>query len=207
MKLEEVWFQINEKYCSDNKIIELAYEEILRNYSEKERHYHGLSHLKSLFSLAEEYKEHIVDFEIVAFSIFYHDIIYKAWKKDNEEQSAIFATKELSKLNLPKEKIERIKNLILATKKHKSISDNFDDNFFLDIDLAILGTDENTYNEYTKKVREEYAFVPFFMYKSGRKKVLESILESENIYKTELIKNRFEEQARKNILTEIKALS
>lgn len=206
MELEKVWFQISEKYCSDNKLIELVYEEILRNYSEKERHYHGISHLKALFFLLEEYKEKISDFDLVAFSIFYHDVIYKAWKKDNEEQSAIFAEKELTKLNIPTEKINKIKDLILATKTHDLVSSNFDDNFFLDIDLAILGTDPETYKSYTEKVRDEYSFVPYFMYKSGRRKVLQEFVKKENLYKTELMKERFENQARKNLAEEIEFL-
>jgi predicted metal-dependent HD superfamily phosphohydrolase len=43
--------------------------------------------------------------------------------------------------------------------------------FFLDIDMAVLGSNPEHYSEYTAKVRQEYTFLPETMYRSLRLKV------------------------------------
>lgn len=43
--------------------------------------------------------------------------------------------------------------------------------FFLDIDMAVLGSSPEHYSEYTAKVQQEYAFLPETMYRSLRLKV------------------------------------
>ncbi|WP_245795793.1 hypothetical protein [Epilithonimonas mollis] len=52
-----------------------------------------------------EVKDKISDYDSILFSIFYHDIIYKATSKDNEEKSAELTKIRLEKLNIPNEKI------------------------------------------------------------------------------------------------------
>lgn len=48
---------------------------------------------------------------------------------------------------------------------------NDDKHYFLDIDMAVLGTPADEYNLYTKRVREEYAFLSDEFYKNLRLKV------------------------------------
>lgn len=55
---------------------------------------------------------------------------------------------------------------------------------------------------YTKQIRKEYSIYPDFLYKPGRKKVLEHFLQLENIFKTDYFKTKYEVQARKNIESE-----
>jgi predicted metal-dependent HD superfamily phosphohydrolase len=43
--------------------------------------------------------------------------------------------------------------------------------FFLDIDMAVLGSNPEHYSEYTDKVQKEYTFLPETMYRSLRLKV------------------------------------
>ena len=52
---------------------------------------------------AKENREQIIDFDALLFAIWFHDIIYKTSKKNNEEKSAEFASSVLK--NLSKEKI------------------------------------------------------------------------------------------------------
>jgi predicted metal-dependent HD superfamily phosphohydrolase len=156
---------------------------------------------------AADYKNNIEDFDTLLFSIWYHDIIYKSTKKDNEEKSAFFAQKRLKSLNLEGKRIENVQNLIISTKKHQIILDQNEDNaYLLDFDLSILGTDWKTYEMYTKQIRKEYKIYPDFMYKPGRKKVLLHFLERETLYFTKAIRNELENQARENLNKEIELL-
>ncbi len=186
-------------------------DELLRltvaKYSEKHRAYHNLSHINALLSLAEKYKEKFVDFETVTLAIWFHDVIYNTKRFDTESESAKIAVEFLSKLNVPNGKIKKVEAMILATAKHDSHGLDFDGKLFLDLDLAILGQNENIYQIYSKAIRKEYSFVPWFLYKRSRRKILENFLQREFIYFTEEIRQDFETTARLNIQHEIKELS
>jgi predicted metal-dependent HD superfamily phosphohydrolase len=180
---------------------------VIEKYSEKHRAYHNLSHIKALLSQAEIYKEKFEDFESIQLSIWFHDVIYNPKKFDNESESAKIATEFLSKLCVPKDKIEKIGAMISATAKHNSNGLNSDGKLFLDLDLAILGQNRETYQNYSKAIRKEYSFVPWFFYKRSRRKILERFLEREILYFTKEIHKTYETQARLNLSNEIKELS
>lgn len=191
---------------TDNKnLIVNFWNEIEKKYSAESRHYHNLRHLENIFEEVESVKAQIKNFNNVSFSIFYHDIIYDASSKSNEEKSAEFSKKRLEDLNIAKEDIQKVYAQILATKSHQK-SDDQDTNFLLDADLSILGKDNKAYLEYTKQIRKEYSIYPNFLYKPGRKKVLEHFLELESIFKTDFFKAKYEVQARKNIEVELRNL-
>lgn len=202
MNLKSIFSDLISKY-SDNEILKTDYwKEIEQSYSHKSRKYHNLIHLENMIRELEEVKDKISDYDSILFSIFYHDIIYKATSKDNEEKSAEKAKIRLEKFNVPQKKITKIYNQILATKSHKRSEDS-DTNFLLDSDLAILGQDWEIYENYTQQIRKEYSIYPDFMYKPGRKKVLTHFLEFEEIFKTDYFKGIYEEKARENIKREI----
>lgn len=152
--------------------------------------------------LAYDYRAEIVDFDVLLFSIFYHDIIYNSKRSDNELKSAQLADDRLAKLGVSNDQIRKCHRQILATKEHNNETES-DTNFLVDFDLAILGDGPKIYLEYTKKIRKEYAIYPDFMYNKGRRKVLRHFLEMDGIFKTREFKAIFEQQARKNIRTEL----
>ncbi|SEC00545.1 Predicted metal-dependent phosphohydrolase, HD superfamily [Tenacibaculum sp. MAR_2009_124] len=202
MKLQERYQSLMASYDASENIIEDLWSPIHQFYSKKDRAYHNLNHLQELFKYHELYKAQLSSPDIVSFSIFYHDIIYDIWKKDNEEKSAEFALKELQKIHLPDHFYKEIKNQILATKTHQAESS--DAKFMIDFDLSILGQSKEIYAGYTKKIRKEYGLIPSILYKKGRKKVLEHFLAKENIYSTVLFKDLYEKQARENLANELK---
>ncbi|WP_228410098.1 HD domain-containing protein [Chryseobacterium viscerum] len=181
------------------------WNEIVTRYSEKGRHYHNLLHLENMFRELEEVKVNLSDFTVISFSVFYHDIIYDATSKSNEEKSAVTAEKRLAELHVNKDKISIIYEQILATKAHQR-SDHGDTNYLLDADLSVLGKDFKTYLEYTQNIRKEYSIYPDFLYKPGRKKVLNHFLELESIFKTDYFKDKYEAQAKENIAAELRLL-
>lgn len=179
---------------------------LAQKYSEARRAYHNLSHIQALLRHAESFRHELQDYDAVAFAIWFHDTIYNPRKGDNEEKSAELAAEMLRKLTLPHETVAAVEQMILATKKHELLNDSADLKLFLDFDLSILGTSEDVYQCYSQTIRKEYSWVPYFLYRQGRKKVLESFLYRDQLYFTETMKALYETQARQNIETELSRL-
>jgi predicted metal-dependent HD superfamily phosphohydrolase len=205
MKIAETFKSLVTRYNNNPQHAGKLWEELVKNYSESSRYYHTLDHLQQLLKQILPYKDQISDFDAVLFALYYHDVVYNIFRKDNEEASAVLAEKRLITLNVPKERIEVCKRHILATKAHIS-SDDADTNLFTDADLSILGADWNTYQTYHQQVRKEYSVYPDLLYKPGRKKVLKHFLGMEKIFKTEPFITKYEHQARINLERELNEL-
>lgn len=205
MNLKNQFEQLCSAFTEDRQLINSLWNEIETRYSEKGRHYHNLLHLENMFRELEDVKGNISDFTVISFSVFYHDIIYDATSKSNEEKSAATAEKRLAELHVSKDDISVISEQIIDTKSHQ-LSGHNDTNYLLDADLSVLGKDLNTYMEYTRNIRKEYSVYPDFLYKPGRKKVLKHFLELESIFKTEYFKEKYEVQAKENIEAELRLL-
>ncbi|SFN24199.1 Predicted metal-dependent phosphohydrolase, HD superfamily [Chryseobacterium oleae] len=205
MNLKEKFTDLCLLFSKDQDLINRFWQEIEKKYSEKGRYYHDLFHLENMFLELETVKEHLKDPVAISFSVFYHDIIYDASSKSNEEKSAWRAAERLQQLGLNSEMISKISSQILATKSHQ-LSDDSDTNYLLDADLSILGKDFEVYLDYTRKIRKEYSIYPDLLYKPGRRKVLNHFLELESIFKTTDFRDRYEQQARENIAAELQLL-
>ena len=204
--LKSEWHNLTKNYC-DSTLEESLWTDIESRYTTKNRHYHNLSHIFNMLKQLDETQTEIKDLDSLKFAIWYHDIIYKSTKKDNEEKSALFALERLKKINFEPERAQLTENLIVSTKKHNILlTQNTDNAVLLDLDLSILGTDWNTYKKYISNIRQEYKVYPDFMYNPGRKKILKHFLERENLYFTEHYKQQYEQQARENLSHEIKLL-
>lgn len=202
MNLKDQFGQLCSPFTKSNDLIDSLWKEIEIKYTEKGRYYHNLLHLENMFQELEVVKNRISNVTAVSFSLFYHDIVYKATSKSNEEKSALTAETRLTELNLHKDAIKTISSQILATKYHQK-SDDEDTNYLLDADLSILGKDFETYMIYTQMIRKEYSIYPDLLYKPGRKKVLNHFLELNSIFKTEYFKEKYEARARENIAAEL----
>ena len=203
--LQETFKQLLLTYTNSEKLCNDYWNEIEKHYSANKRYYHNFLHLENMLQQLLSCKEQISDWDTMLFALYYHDIIYNPTRKDNEERSAMTAAKRLSAIKYLPAKIALCSQHILATKSH-TLSKNSDTNFFTDADLSILGAANETYFIYTKQIRKEYSIYPDFMYKPGRRKVLQLFLEMERIYKTDHFFNKYEQQAKENISDELKAL-
>lgn len=194
------------KYTGDDQLKMELWKELEERYTDTNRHYHTLDHLKNMLSELMKVKAKITDWDTLLFSLFYHDIIYSAIKSDNEERSAELAESILIQLGLPEDQIENCIQQILATKSHDGSNDS-DTNYLVDADLSILGQDWEKYSEYFKNVRKEFFIYPDLIYKPGRKRVINHFLEMERIFKTEFFHKRYENQAKQNLKKELEYLS
>lgn len=134
----------------------------------------------------------------VELAIWLHDIIYWPKRSDNEYQSASYARERLSSIQLTGEQIERVVHLILLT-QHPAVSQDQDEGYLLDIDLAILGSADAVFDEYEQNIRREYAHVPDFFYRRGRRKVLTQFLSSNNLFVTGYFRDQLAERAQSNL--------
>lgn len=151
-------------------------------------------------------KNDIGDWDVVVFALFYHDVIHKPLRSDNEEQSATLAASRLAGISFPENRIKHCSKIILATKGHQMSDDN-DTNIFTDADLAILGCPNTDYQQYARNIRKEYRWVPDRLYNPGRKKILDHFLRIDDLYKTEYFSKKYEVQARVNLQWELHSLA
>lgn len=76
----------------------------------------------------------------------------------------------------------------------------------VDLDLTILGSDPQKYNQFESGVRKEYQWVSSFLYRNKRKEILKGFLARDRIYNSNFFFDQMELQARGNIKAAIIAL-
>ena len=205
--LKSDWLRLFPAISRDDERLCEIFDYLVQKYSETRRFYHNLSHVHSLLSAAENFREKFTDYRSARLAVWFHDAVYEPERADNEAESARLASASLEKLGVPEKLIEKTRRMILATQAHDAEGLDFDGRLFLDLDLGILGADEKIYGEYRKAIRQEYSFVPYFLYRRSRRRILENFLNREFLYFTEEMREKCESKARRNIANEIKELS
>ncbi len=180
-------------------------EELSELYRQPGRHYHGTVHIEALLALLDDHREEFSDPEAVEAAIWFHDAIYDSQRNDNETKSAALATQRLESRTNPG-RLARVVEMIEATTSHAPTTSG-DAALFLDMDLAILGATPTAFDAYESAVRREYAWVGEDAWRNGRAAVLKTFLDRPSIFQTEIFKQRYEQQARANILRSLANLS
>lgn len=185
-------------------------EELRAKHATGNRFYHTWDHIKFLFRLLEMVDESMECLPAVVLAIMFHDSVYDARRKDNELRSAMHMRKKCK--GLDHYWIERADTLILATQDHKLPADepeNGDMAYFLDMDMAILGSPPDIYFDYVNKVRNEYSHLADADWAARRLGFLKDLLvraNTDQLFYTDWAKGLFSEAARRNIVAEIEAL-
>jgi len=91
-----------------------------------------------------------------------------------------------------------VHSLVMAT-RHKEVPRGTDAELLVDVDLSILGAAPERFDESERQVREEYAWVPEFVFRRERKAILKKILARPRVFSTARFRDRYEQQARSNI--------
>ena len=177
---------------------EALFTRLVKCYSEPHRKYHTMRHLKECFTHLESVRSFAERHREVELALWFHDAIYNTRRKDNEERSAQWAHDSALAAGLVDDQANRIYQLVMAT-IHDAVPVGTDAAVLVDIDLAILGSDEARFDEYELQVREEYSWVPGPLYRAGRRKILQEFASRESIYTTEYFRGKYEAQARNNI--------
>lgn len=179
-----------------------VFDAIIQHYSEPHRHYHTARHLEECFAKLEELRAEAQHLGEIELALWFHDAVYAVSLHDNEEQSAKWAYACLQAVNAPIEMMERVYSLVMATRHHAPPS-NIDAKILVDVDLSILAAPCSRFQEYEQQIRNEYRHVPSLQFKQKRKRVLESFLNRARIFNTDTFFERYELQARNNIVQAI----
>jgi predicted metal-dependent HD superfamily phosphohydrolase len=182
-----------------------CFDALLAAYSEKHRHYHTTRHIDHCLRELDSAKSLARDPAEVELALWFHDAIYDPHSSKNEERSADWACELLTRHHASAERIGRVRDHILAT-RHEAVANDPDSRLVVDIDLSILGVDEAAYAEFEVNVRQEYRWVPSLLFRRKRAEILESFLARPQIYTTQLFKDRYESQARRNLVHAIQRL-
>jgi len=175
-------------------------------YADPVRAYHTAEHIRDClvqFDLSRHTAQRPDEVEA---AIWFHDAVYLPGSSDNEDRSARLAQTALRDAGAPKEAAHRIAGLVLAT-KHLAIPSERDAALLCDIDLSILGRTPEVLEEFERRIRREYAWVPEDVYRGARAEILEGFLRRGVIYQTDFFRQRYEIPARANLQRVIAQLS
>lgn len=170
-------------------------------YNASGRHYHTMRHIVAMLEGADRIEGEFADPTAAKLAIFFHDVIYDAARRDNEEQSAVVLQEKLGEV-LPETILAQAQHAIRATAKHDATG-NRDTDLLLDLDMAILGQPWAVYARYAEGTMKEY--VPVHgeeAYRAGRPKLfIDPTLAKDKIFLTEPFQH-LEAPARQNLARE-----
>lgn len=198
--LSEAFLALATRHGADSATTEAWWREVQSRYSEPHRRYHTLEHIRELLALLPESGQ-----EVLA-AVWFHDLIYDR-RGANEERSADVAHEALVDLRFPRASVDRVTQMILATRDHDPGDLHEGVRLFLDADLAILGSPRERYRAYAEAIRFEYSWVPGEVFRTARDGVLRDFLAKPCIYFTDVMRQRFEDQARDNMAWELRGFA
>jgi predicted metal-dependent HD superfamily phosphohydrolase len=167
-------------------------------WSEKQRHYHTLQHLRECFEQFDASRGDAKEPAQIAIALWFHDAFYDLKRDDNEERSADWVRQAALESNVPDAIADRLHAMVMAT-KHEAMPDDPDTKLLVDIDLSILGAPPVRFDESNEQIRREYAHVPEGEWRIGRKQVLQGFLARPRLYGTERYYTMLESRARENL--------
>ena len=182
-----------------------SFAQLAARYAEPQRHYHGQRHLADCLAEFDAIRTRVARPVAVELALWFHDAVYDPRAPDNEERSAQLAVDWLLAAGAEAALTERVRQLVLATKKHDVAGDE-DAPWLLDVDLSILGQVPERFWEYERQIREEYAWVPQPAFAAGRAGILRGFLARPHIYQTDGFRERLEGPARRNLQASIRRL-
>ena len=178
------------------------YVELENHYGESHRHYHTLPHILDMLDGRDALG---ADGFALEAAIWFHDVIYDPRSGENEKDSAELAAEGFATIEDPKFHTD-LERLILVT-DHREPPNMDDERIICDLDLMILGRNEESYRAYTEAIRKEFSHVPTNLFNKARCSVLQAFLDRPTIYHMEPMRDQFEEAARKNLEAELKELA
>jgi predicted metal-dependent HD superfamily phosphohydrolase len=187
-------------------------KKLLTYYSEPHRYYHTLTHIVAMLTEFGKISSVADTPHAISFAIWYNDVIYDTKLVEpnvlsNEERSALLSMEDLFVIGMSDSFSLKVYDLILATNHSGKNSSNWDVQILLDLDLAILGSNQYLFDEYERNIRKEYSGVPDALYKQKRLEVLMKFYNREPLYLTQLFRKKYEVIAKMNLERSMKSLS
>ena len=181
------------------------YAELVTRYSDRARRYHTLQHLDECFTRLDEARAAAERIHEIELALWFHDAVYDVRRQDNEQRSAAWARDVALRAGVSVDITDRVHQLIIAT-EHDGVPAAVDEKLMVDVDLAILGAPVERFDEYESQVREEYSWVPGWVFRRKRREILRAFLSRPRIFNTEHFIATYEQHARANLERSIAAL-
>ena len=160
-------------------------------------HYHNWRHIEECIEQFVRVKKHIQNPDVVEMAIYFHDIVYRPQRADNEELSAnFFLNSAMQYYDI--EFKQRVSNMIRATKwmgKNTPVAWDNDLEIFHDIDFSIFAATWDRFVEYDDGITKEYSpYAEAKIFKDGRGQFFDGL---KRVFKTPYFD---EAKAQQNIL-------
>lgn len=174
--------------------------EAAKRYTDPRRGYHDLGHIKFCLDALSDYADEHNDFLALHTAIYFHDVVYEPGNPDNEKLSADWADEYMVAVGRSEDHRDKVRDLIMDT-THREPSKTRDGRLMQDIDLlgfALIPSEESAAG-----IRHEFQHVPDEIYYPERIKILQWFLDKPQLYHTDVIRETYEETARRKIQEEI----
>jgi len=204
---------------------------LLARMSAPDRHYHGVEHLRSLWRRHRAFAGEAglatppVD-RLVACAIAYHDCVYDARRRDNEERSAELWLRDseaaaaamgaVMDAVMDADARAWVAETIRATQDHLAYDPRPPDDrdpatrtrlWMLDLDLTSLGETPAVFDHNTALLRREASHLAETDWRAGQRVFLRRLLDAPRIYRTPVLFALYEKGARENLARYLAAIS
>jgi len=177
-----------------------VYDDMVMRYGESHRKYHTLDHIEAML----EHKHGIIPLDDeLELAIIFHDVIYDPQSQENERNSADYFLRCFDGF-IWGEFSSEVERLILATDHGSQRRGTNREDLLIDIDLSIFSADADSYDLYSKGIREEFKHLSDDEFRIGRARVLKKFLDKP-IYGTRYFRPK-EGLAHENLERELASL-
>lgn len=201
-------------------------DRLLAAWAEPQRRYHTTAHLADVLARIDvlataqneqaehaEHAEHAesaepgLDRAAVELAAWFHDVVYRPDRSENEERSAVLAERALPELGIDDARTAEVARLVRLTVTHDPAPGDANGELLCDADLGVLAGTAQEYASYATAVRAEYVFVPDEAFRAGRAAVLRQLLELPRLFRTPYGAAHWEAPARTNLAAELTRLT
>lgn len=177
-----------------------ACQVLFEHLNGEKRFYHGPQHVRQCLIEFDRVADQLEVPLAVELAVWFHDFIYHSESGHDERESAEnFAV--LAETSLPRDLIDAVSVLIIATEHRNEISaGNSDIDYLLDIDLSSLGAEWDKFMRDGSDLRKEQAELSDQEYYRNKTNFFDRLQQQDNIFKTTFFQQRYEKQARSNLL-------
>jgi len=186
--------------------VDAAGGDVLARWRDPSRHYHDEEHLREVLGHVDDLADLAADPAAVRLAAWFHDAVYAGSPGADEQASADLAGRVLSRLGVPRSRVDAVSRLVALTAGHDPAPGDADGEVLCDADLAILGSDPDRYARYAAAIRQEYPHVPDAAFRAGRAAVLRRLAAAPRLYRTGPARSRWEAAARRNLAEELAGL-
>lgn len=185
--------------------------ELRRRYAEPHRVHHGWDRIAGMMAAAEEVVGGIADRTAFILAVLFHNAIFDPRRPDGAAQNAALM-RDMVGASTPARTLARAEALIGALARQElpdteDASLRGDAALLLDMDLAVLGSSPEHFDEFETAWRQEHAHLREDAYRAGRSAALQMLLWRERIYRTDRYYLALERRARANIERALARLS